>query len=148
MVADEFESLIYTSSAMVEFTLASVDALALKSATSNARQAVTGYMGFHDGRFVQYLEGTPDGLDQVYERIRNDERHRIDFEQRLPVTSRRFPAWFMEHLRLGGAREHEAEVEAVLVAAIGTPPSESQALESTLGKLVDRVGLMYLAALT
>lgn len=146
-MADELESLIYTSSAVVEFSLASVDALALKSATSNARHGVTGYMGFRDGRFVQYLEGTPTGLDHVYARVRNDERHHIDFEQRLPATSRRFPAWFMEHLRLGGTREHEAAVEAVLIDAIGTPPDQGQALESTLTELVDRVGLMYLAAL-
>ena len=139
--------IVYTSRATVPFDLAAVDALALRSWTANSDRSLTGYMNYREGRFVQYLEGPAEALNDVYGRISKDARHHIDFTQPLEVADRRFPAWFMEHLQLSTNDETTTAVENALVDAMAADPDDAAAMRATLARLIDRVADMYVASI-
>lgn len=57
---------------------------------------VTGMLAKSDGHFCQVLEGRPDAVDQVMDRVRRDRRHtriRVPLEQ--PCEKRLFDGWAM-----------------------------------------------------
>jgi hypothetical protein len=62
----------------------------------NAEHAVTGVLLYSDGTFIQALEGPGGGVDNIYEAIVNDSRHKnitklVDNE----ITGRSFNDWWM-----------------------------------------------------
>ena len=62
----------------------------------NRRLDVTGMLAKSDGHFCQVLEGRPDAVDQVMDRVRRDRRHtriRVLLEQ--PCDRRLFEGWAM-----------------------------------------------------
>ncbi len=62
----------------------------------NRRLDVTGMLAKSDGHFCQVLEGRPDAVDQVMDRVRRDRRHtriRVLLEQ--PCDKRLFEGWAM-----------------------------------------------------
>ena len=79
----------------------------------NRAAGVTGALLFTHGCFVQTLEGHRAALEDIFERIQCDERHRdvtvLSFE---PIVVRTFPDWGMAYL--GDA---ETGADAVLASA-------------------------------
>jgi hypothetical protein len=69
----------------------------LKVARSrNAENDVTGVLLYSDGTFIQVLEGEADNVDQVFESISNDKRHKnliklVDSN----LHKKHFPDWNM-----------------------------------------------------
>jgi hypothetical protein len=70
--------------------------IAEASARRNAECGVTGALAYIDGHFIQVLEGEMRSLEETFERICNDFRHRemklIDYQT---VPARLFPHWQM-----------------------------------------------------
>jgi len=92
----QFEAVAYTSSAVPEVTVASLEALLLRARQKNEELGVTGVLLFHDGSFFQYFEGPPLAVEEVYARIRRSPLHRGIYElMRGPVHSRSFGDWLM-----------------------------------------------------
>lgn len=83
------------------------------SRVRNRAAEVTGALLFTHGCFVQTLEGRLAALEDIFERIQCDERHRdvtvLSFE---PIVERTFPDWGMAYL--GDA---ETGAESALAAA-------------------------------
>ncbi len=72
----------------------------------NASRAVTGVLLYHDGAFVQVLEGPPGGVRAVFASIASDPRHeRVHVLYESPVAARDFPGWRMGFVPVG---EHPA----------------------------------------
>ncbi len=71
-------------------------ALAEDAARRNAGRGLGGALLWIDGEFVQVLEGPLDALEQTFEAICRDRRHRnlrlVDF---APASERAFPDWAM-----------------------------------------------------
>ena len=65
----------------------------------NQRLGITGRLVYLDGRFIQVLEGPPEGIDAAYDAILRDSRH-ASVERLLDthVEDRVFPAWHMDVL--------------------------------------------------
>ena len=67
----------------------------------NTRDDLTGVLLCHDGWFVQVLEGLPERVRRLLDRIATDPRHTdmavVDF---TPCMERRFGAWAMAHVVL------------------------------------------------
>ncbi len=62
----------------------------------NRRLDVTGMLAKSDGHFCQVLEGRPDAVDQVMDRVRRDRRHtRIRVLLGQPCDKRLFEGWAM-----------------------------------------------------
>jgi hypothetical protein len=90
--------LIYTSRARQKFSEADLKALLTRSRSNNGRLDVTGMLMYHDGAFLQALEGDELSVRGVFKRIEKDARHAqvtILRNQRSFVERRIFGDWSM-----------------------------------------------------
>ncbi|MGD0268073.1 MAG: BLUF domain-containing protein [Candidatus Sulfotelmatobacter sp.] len=89
-------SLIYLSSEAVPFSEQDLIELLEKSRQSNAALGMTGMLLYKDGNFLQVLEGETEKVLALYEKIRQDERHRsLTILSREAISHRDFPDWSM-----------------------------------------------------
>ena len=101
-------ALVYSSKAHHELSLDEIDRILDAAQRHNDREAITGLLLYNRGRFMQYLEGPPQGVRKVFERIKADPRHgeviELVFE---PIASRKFGEWSMA-FRSSSAFGHSA----------------------------------------
>lgn len=95
--------LVYTSQARNAFSHDGLVELLAGSRASNAEAGITGVLLYGDGVFLQVIEGPPDAVRALFERIERDPRHhRIRVVLERPIDERRFGAWSMAfHAPLG-----------------------------------------------
>jgi len=67
--------IVYTSSAKQEFSAADLKKLLVAARMRNKAVGVTGMLVFHDGAFLQALEGEKRAVNEIFARIQNDPRH-------------------------------------------------------------------------
>lgn len=68
------------------------------SRESNISKDVTGMLLYIEGRFFQVLEGEKEGIDELYEHISRDERHRdVNIITRGYTKRRIFKDWSMRY---------------------------------------------------
>ncbi len=95
------EAIAYTSSAVPGLTEASLEHLLTRARRNNEVLGVSGVLLFHDGSFLQYFEGPPEAVRQVYERIQRSPMHRDIIELiRGPIEERSFSNWLMGFTRV------------------------------------------------
>lgn len=88
--------LIYTSNALPTTGETEQYDILTKSVKNNTELDLTGLLIYHNGTFIQMLEGPRDNVHKIYETIKKDERH--DQVQTLisgTVEKRQFPDWRM-----------------------------------------------------
>ena len=87
---------VYASEAAVPFNDQAVRDLLAGARRRNAEVDVTGILLLVDRSFFQILEGAPDAVDKVFERIGLDKRHRKVVKLiREPIEERDFRDWSM-----------------------------------------------------
>lgn len=92
-------AVVYLSRAVVQFGESEIQALAHQSAEKNEKLAVSGYLCFKQGLFVQYLEGKKSIILKLLHDIRDDRRHHIISEVVIgDLSSRHFMGWDMRYL--------------------------------------------------
>lgn len=69
------EYLVYRSKALVLPDSASCQSIVAISAMKNLLFGLTGFLHVEDGLFIQYIEGPPRPLWDLYSRLQFDERH-------------------------------------------------------------------------
>jgi len=115
--------LLYASSADRPFDHVELDALLLKSRRNNEAANVSGMLLYHDGSFLQYLEGQEADVEAVFDRIAKDPRHHGIFVlDKGTIADRALPSWSMgyeplksEHSdRLGAFDFNKAALEKAL----------------------------------
>ncbi|ASP22663.1 sensors of blue-light using FAD [Antarctobacter heliothermus] len=92
--------LIYLSSAVRLATRDDLAQILGAARRNNRRDGVTGLLMYHDGTFLQILEGEETAVDRVFERIARNDLHRG--VQSLPssqVHERLFADWTMAFAR-------------------------------------------------
>lgn len=67
--------IVYTSSAKQEFSAADLKKLLIAARMRNKAVGVTGMLVFHDGAFLQAIEGEKRAVNEIFARIQNDPRH-------------------------------------------------------------------------
>lgn len=88
--------LIYSSAATCALQHEDLVQLLEKSRKNNSETGVTGMLLYENGSFFQVLEGPPEAVDQLYERISQDERHtKAVTIIREPIAKRTFGEWTM-----------------------------------------------------
>ncbi|MEM1195768.1 MAG: BLUF domain-containing protein [Pseudomonadota bacterium] len=86
--------LTYQSQASKAPTENELNALVARARKRNSRHGVTGMLLYEDGRFLQTLEGPPEGLNTIWSSIREDERHNdIEVLSQHLVSARLFSDW-------------------------------------------------------
>jgi hypothetical protein len=67
---------------------------------NNANRHVSGLLCYHDGSFLQFLEGPQDAVEWLYAQISADPRHHSLLTlYRTPITQRLFADWTMAVVR-------------------------------------------------
>lgn len=97
-------AIAYVSKVLQDLSAERLHVLVEDAARFNKLAGVTGVL-LHDGdRFLQYIEGPPDGIDSVYERILQAGSH-IDIVElaRGRLGQRQFPYWSMRALPVDAA---------------------------------------------
>jgi Sensors of blue-light using FAD len=90
--------LIYTSRARQPFSEADLKKLLLRARSNNVGIDVTGMLVYHDGAFLQALEGDEPRVRDLFKRIEKDARHAgvaILKNQGSPGEPRIFGEWSM-----------------------------------------------------
>lgn len=66
------------------------------SVVNNPKRGITGVLMYHEGMFMQYLEGPDDQVAETLAIIKDDPRHRNMFVLiNDPIAERHFPDWAM-----------------------------------------------------
>ena len=97
--------LVYTSIANREFSAADLKKLLLRARMRNKEAGVSGMLVFHDGTFLQALEGDKRAVIEIFTKIEKDARHRdISVLHRGPGPEQRiFGDWAMGFADFAGA---------------------------------------------
>lgn len=98
------ERILYTSRASTDLPSDEVFKIIETSARNNPSRDVTGFLIFHQGQFLQLVEGEAQALDELLEVLKRDPRHcDLIVHYREPALERCFPNWRMR--RLGSSAE-------------------------------------------
>lgn len=99
--------LTYISQATPELSLSVVQQIGEVSMRNNQQRGITGVLLFLDGVFFQILEGEPQQIEPLYQKILMDQRHTnvICLKTESQVTERLFPDWAMKIVDLSQCDE-------------------------------------------
>jgi hypothetical protein len=65
----------YTSLARLDLTADDIEAIHRTAREVNALEGITGLLVFNGTHFLQIVEGSPQAVDELIERLRRDPRH-------------------------------------------------------------------------
>lgn len=104
---NDMKSVVYISSAVNFMAEDDLSQILKISRVNNTQQNLTGLLLFSEGTFMQFLEGEDDNVDQTFEKIERDPRHRDLFKiMDGPIAQRNFTEWSMAFTTLN-AQEME-----------------------------------------
>lgn len=90
--------LVYLSEATTFFDELDLNCLLINAANTNQKHSITGFLYFKNGRFVQYIEGPDNALDELFVKIKSDKRHSVKMViDQIELDSRLFPEWSMAY---------------------------------------------------
>jgi hypothetical protein len=111
--------LVYISQAVRKMSPTDLSAIQETAKKNNAPLDVTGSLFYNGGWFLQVLEGPPSTLDDLYNKIELDPRHknsRVLYNE--PAKFRTFPRWSMSMTNLNDRQADKYdELVEVLEAA-------------------------------
>jgi len=94
------KQVIYVSSAVGLPLPEEIERLLHVSRKHNEHDAISGLLLYHDGSFMQIIEGSEDAVDALFSRIRMDPLHRNIIKlHEGPTSGRLFPGWSMGFAR-------------------------------------------------
>jgi Sensors of blue-light using FAD len=95
-VSPKVHQVIYSSAEVVPFSENDLSTLLLRARSNNERLGVTGLLLYHEGSFLQALEGDEAVLDALFTTISRDKRHnRVVKLLGRAVEERHFSNWKM-----------------------------------------------------
>lgn len=98
---DELIMLVYTSVATRPMTESDLLNILQVSRRNNTADEITGLLLYHNGNFMQVLEGHRINVEYTYQRIARDPRHRyVATVLKQPISERTFGAWRMSFVNL------------------------------------------------
>eukprot|EP01061_Rhynchopus_euleeides_P005848 TRINITY_DN1497_c0_g1_i4.p1 TRINITY_DN1497_c0_g1~~TRINITY_DN1497_c0_g1_i4.p1 ORF type:complete len:811 (+),score=204.69 TRINITY_DN1497_c0_g1_i4:45-2477(+) len=111
----------YVSQCAKTFSGGDVAAMIEKAAVNNASLGVTGVIMKVDDYFIQILEGVPEVVNTLFQKIKKDPRHYdVTVTAVRDVDSRQFSTWGMRQFALGEATEFVALVSSTMIQTLST----------------------------
>lgn len=93
---DTVLSIDYVSAGAIPLSDDDIAAILVQARANNVEHHPTGALIYHEGKFVQILEGPDDEVRARFAVIRADPRHRsIQMVSEEQIVSRQFPDWTM-----------------------------------------------------
>jgi Sensors of blue-light using FAD len=120
------KQLVYISKATVPFTSDSLKALTDVAMTNNKKLDVTGCMLYASGYFLQLLEGADTNVQNLYNKIEKDPRHKgckILFDTQLTNKNRLYDRWFMTSFNVDKIVDFPKELKQSIDDIISNPSS-------------------------
>jgi len=126
----------YVSQAAEPMTDDEVALIGQVSAKNNERRDVTGVLVEASGVFFQVIEGPPGAVDDLFNHIQRDPRHRevLLLSTRSNCESRLFPGWGMQTRRIGNDDVRAEAIKMLLQTAI-----EARNRVTTLSRGIERI---------
>jgi hypothetical protein len=123
MQAEALHRLIYLSSAVGVLRADELDRIFIRSRAANTGAGITGLLLFHEGTFLQMLEGPAAGLASLMLRIRRDRRHTgLITLHAGPCDARTFPDSPLHYIAPRNLTEGERLAFVELRAAVQARP--------------------------
>jgi hypothetical protein len=98
------KSLTYTSLARLDLEAGDLEAIQRTAREVNALEGITGLLIFNGTHFLQIIEGSPEAIDDLVERLRRDPRHNgFEIRDERAIEQRSFPDWSMELVRVSAS---------------------------------------------
>ena len=92
----EVRELVYQSRASTDMGPDQLEEILTAARRNNRQAGLTGLLLYHEGDFLQVLEGPSNRIDEVFGVIRNDDRHhRVNIVVDRVVPARSFGEWEM-----------------------------------------------------
>jgi hypothetical protein len=89
-------NLVYCSMASDNITERDVEDILEEARKFNLENGITGLLLYHQGEFIQILEGDKEVVEELYSRIKTDPRHSLaKLLESSPIEKRSFPTWQM-----------------------------------------------------
>ena len=108
-MATQLRKMVYLSTATAPYDEEELKRILDKARANNTANGVTGLLIYHDGCFLQVLEGEADVVEATLKRVRNDPRHHgLMVVHKRDVTERLFPDWSMGYVRRSDLTEDQA----------------------------------------
>jgi hypothetical protein len=105
------KTLTYTSLASLDLSSEDIEAILRTARTANALDGITGLLVFNGTHFMQVVEGAPNAIDDLLDRLRRDPRHSgVEIRDERAINERFFPDWSMELVRVK-SRYQDASLE-------------------------------------
>jgi len=108
-------SLVYKSVGKPGFGLEQIQEMLIKAKAYNHSKGITGCLLYHEGVFIQYLEGNQIRVLNLFDKIKLDPRHHnvelLSYEER---EKREFEQWDMAFENLYGENEHMAHLKLLV----------------------------------
>ncbi len=87
---------VYMSTETSPFEPAQLTDLLIKARQKNSALGISGLLVYHEGVFLQVLEGEVNAVDNLYQRIKQDDRHtKCELLLRTYIDKRSFCDWSM-----------------------------------------------------
>lgn len=100
----DLKSLTYTSLARLDLEAEDLEAIHRTAREVNALDGITGLLIFNGTHFLQIVEGAPNAVDELLERLRRDPRHSgVEVRDERPIDKRSFGSWSMELVRVSAS---------------------------------------------
>lgn len=94
----DIHCIVYLSHADHFLSEQEINNLLTKARERNAKMEVTGMLLYKERSFMQYIEGSIEGLDHIYSIIKKDQLHTGIIEMlNEPILVRLFPDWSMAY---------------------------------------------------
>lgn len=117
-MSEELHRVVYLSSETQSFPPEALEELLVGAREENAKHGVTGVLLYHDGNFLQVLEGPRTEVLETLERIRGDGRHAgIIMLENRGCKRTTFPDWSMGYLEFARLNDHQRDGYFELSAA-------------------------------
>lgn len=117
------KSLTYTSLASFDLQASDLEAIHRTAREVNALEGITGLLIFNGTHFLQIIEGAPNTIDELVEKLRRDRRHSgLEVRDEREISERSFPDWSMELVRVSASYfEAKETVSDRLPATVAEP---------------------------
>ena len=97
--------LVYTSFRKPNCTEQEINKILASCKKNNPDRDITGVLVHSDKRFIQYIEGSKEEVESLYQLIEKDERHTaVNKRSFEPIDKRLFPSWEMGYKDLGSSK--------------------------------------------
>lgn len=133
------KQLVYISASRERSAPADGGAILEAALRNNPREGLTGVLVFHDGNFVQVLEGEAEPLERRFLRIRADPRHSfVTVLIEREIEARMFPGWSMGWVDAPPGTDLAGRLRTIRADSPLTDAQADDTLRILVGALVGR----------